>query len=157
MHKHSFLPSFVLAVSIAAALAGCGDKTTPPEPKVADTAAAPAAMPAPEVVQAPVAAPAPAPAPVASAAAPAAAPAGNLANGEKIYTATCLACHGAGVLGAPKIGDKAAWQPRIAQGVDILHHNALAGIRMMPPKGGNAGLSDQDVQDAVDYMASKAV
>lgn len=154
MNKQTFLPILILAA--AAALAGCGDKTPPPEPKVAvadaTPVAAPAAMPAPEVAAAPVAAPAAAPA----AAAPAAAGGANLANGEKIYSATCLACHGAGVLGAPKFGDKAAWQPRIAKGIDTLHQNALAGLQMMPAKGGNAALSDQDVKDAVDYMVSKA-
>lgn len=153
MNQQKFLPILILAA--AAALAGCGDKTQPPEPKVAvadaTPVAAPAAMPAPEVAAAPAAASAPAAA--AAAAAPGSA---NLANGEKIYSATCLACHGAGVLGAPKFGDKTAWQPRIAKGIDTLHQNALAGLQMMPAKGGNAALSDQDVKDAVDYMVSKA-
>lgn len=140
-----------LPLAIALVLAGCGQKTPP----AAETAPA---APAPEVAAAP-AAPAPA-APAAPAAAPAAAAVaaatGDLVKGEQIYTANCLSCHGAGVLGAPKFGDKTLWGPRIAQGIDTLHTNALNGIRMMPPKGGNATLKDEDVKAAVDYMVSKA-
>jgi cytochrome c5 len=69
-------------------------------------------------------------------------------------------CHGAGIAGAPKFGDKAAWAPRIAQGSDTLHTHALKGFQgkagMMPAKGGNAALADADVKAAVDYMVSKA-
>ena len=143
-----------LPIVIALAIAGCGQKTPP----AAETAPA---TPAPEVAVTPATptpaepAPAPAatvaPAPVANAAS-----AGDLAKGEKVYTANCLSCHGAGVLGAPKFGDKAMWGPRIAQGIDTLHTHAIDGIRMMPPKGGNATLKDEDVKAAVDYMVSKA-
>ena len=94
-----------------------------------------------------------------AAAAPEAAPAkaaGGAADGEKTYTATCLACHGSGVLGAPKFGDKAAWGPRIAKGVNVLHSSALNGFNTMPPRGGNAALKDEDVKAAVDYMVAKA-
>jgi cytochrome c5 len=80
--------------------------------------------------------------------------------GKKIYDTTCMACHAAGVAGAPKLGDKAAWAPRIAQGADTLHTHAIKGFQgkagMMPPKGGNMGLKDDDVKAAVDYMASQA-
>ncbi|HYA36794.1 MAG TPA: c-type cytochrome [Candidatus Methylomirabilis sp.] len=76
--------------------------------------------------------------------------------GKKVYDTTCFACHAAGVAGAPKFGDKAAWGPRIAQGIDTLHTHALKGFQgkagMMPPKGGNMSLSDADVKAAVDYM-----
>lgn len=150
MKALTFLP-----LALALVLAGCGQKTPP----AAETAPA---APAPEVAAAP-AAPAPA-APAAAPAAPAAAPAaaagaavtGDLVKGEQVYAANCLSCHGAGVLGAPKFGDKTLWGPRIAQGIDTLHTNALNGIRMMPPKGGNATLKDEDVKAAVDYMVSKA-
>lgn len=91
-------------------------------------------------------------APAAIAAAPAKA---DLVKGEKIYTATCLACHGTGVLGAPKLADKAVWQPRIAKGVDLLHTNAINGFNMMPPRGGNAALKDDEMKAAVNYMLSK--
>jgi len=80
--------------------------------------------------------------------------------GKTIYESTCVACHGAGVAGAPKFGDKAAWAPRIAQGMDTLHNHAIHGFQgktgMMPPKGGNMSLSDADVKAAVDYMVANA-
>jgi cytochrome c5 len=87
----------------------------------------------------------------------AAAPAGgDLKKGEKIFAATCQGCHGAGVLGAPKFGDKAAWAPRVAKGQAKLYASAINGFNMMPPRGGNGSLSDGDVKAAVDYMVSKA-
>ena len=76
-------------------------------------------------------------------------------NGEKIYTATCLACHGAGLMGAPKTGDKAAWKPRLARGVDAMYESARKGIRMMPPSGGNPTLKEAELKAAVDFMISK--
>ena len=80
--------------------------------------------------------------------------------GKKVYDTTCMACHAAGVAGAPKFGDKAAWAPRIAQGIDTLHTHALKGFQgkagMMPPKGGNMSLKDDEVKAAVDYMVSQA-
>ncbi len=74
-------------------------------------------------------------------------------SGEKIYSANCASCHGAGVLGAPKFGDKAAWGPRVKQGKEALYTHALNGFKMMPPKGGNPGLKDEEVKAAIDYMA----
>jgi cytochrome c5 len=149
-----------LPLLVAVALTACGEKNTSTETASAPPAA-PAASAAPAPAPAPQAAPATAAAPSASATAAAstsaAAPsAADLAKGEKVYNATCQACHAAGVLGAPKFGDKALWAPRIAQGIDTLHNNAINGIRMMPPKGGNAALSDDEVKAAVDYMVSKA-
>jgi cytochrome c5 len=76
--------------------------------------------------------------------------------GEQIYTSVCSSCHGAGVLGAPKTGDSAAWAPRIAQGFETLAHNAINGIRGMPPRGGGADLTDTEVQRAVAYLANSA-
>ena len=102
------------------------------------------------------AAPAPAaPAAVLTAQAPAPAAAAG-ADGKKVYDGVCTACHGAGVAGAPKFGDKAAWKPRIAQGKDALYNSVLKGKGAMPPKGGNAALPDADVKAAVDYMVSAA-
>jgi cytochrome c5 len=96
--------------------------------------------------------------PVMDAIIPSANAAGTDDVGKKTYETTCIACHGAGVAGAPKFGDKAAWGPRIAQGLDTLHTHALKGFQgksgMMPPKGGNMSLSDADVKAAVDYMAA---
>jgi cytochrome c5 len=88
-------------------------------------------------------------APAAVAAAPAAK---GSVNGEKVYAASCASCHAAGVLGAPKAGDKAAWAPRLKQGKDTLYTHGLNGFKMMPPKGGNPGLKDDEVKAAIDFM-----
>jgi cytochrome c5 len=78
--------------------------------------------------------------------------------GETVYNQACVACHGAGIAGAPKFGDKAAWAARIAQGPDTLHKHALQGFQgkggYMPPKGGRTDLSDQSVINAVDYIVA---
>jgi cytochrome c5 len=76
------------------------------------------------------------------------------ADGAQTYQTVCSLCHAAGLAGAPKYGDKAAWKPRIAQGLPTLHEHAIKGIRTMPPKGGSATLSDAEVGAAVDYMVS---
>lgn len=78
--------------------------------------------------------------------------AGAAASGKVAYDAACHVCHGAGVAGAPKVGDKAVWSARAKAGVDALHASALKGKGAMPPKGGNPALSDADVKAAVDYM-----
>lgn len=75
---------------------------------------------------------------------------------KTIYTASCAACHGTGAAGAPKLGDKAAWAPRIKAGAESLYNSAIKGKNAMPPKGGNASLSDSDVKAVVDYMVSQA-
>ena len=76
--------------------------------------------------------------------------------GKKLYDAVCMACHAAGIAGAPKTGDKAAWKPRIATGKDALYNSALHGKNTMPAKGGLASAPDADVKAAVDYMVSQA-
>jgi cytochrome c5 len=81
-------------------------------------------------------------------------PAGGKADGKKIYDTACAACHAAGIAGAPKFGDKAAWVSRLATGADALYASALKGKAAMPAKGGNASLADADVKAAVDYMAT---
>ncbi|HEY8119497.1 MAG TPA: c-type cytochrome [Methylophilaceae bacterium] len=75
--------------------------------------------------------------------------------GEEVVTAVCSACHAVGALGSPKIGDKAAWGPRIKQGYQTLIQHALAGIRQMPSRGGNPDLTDGEIANAVAYMANK--
>jgi cytochrome c5 len=75
------------------------------------------------------------------------------ATGERAFMTVCSACHSAGVNGAPKIGDHAAWGPRIAQGKDALYKNALSGKGNMPPKGGTAW-PDATIRMTVDYMVS---
>jgi len=77
-------------------------------------------------------------------------------SGEQVVKTVCTACHGAGLVGAPKIGDKAAWGPRLAEGPATLYAHALKGIRGMPPKGGNPSLSDAEVKAAVDYMIGQS-
>jgi cytochrome c5 len=80
--------------------------------------------------------------------------------GDEVYNQACVACHGAGVAGAPKFGDAAAWAPRIAQGPDTLHTHAIQGFQgkagYMPPKGGRTDLSDQSVINAVDYILANS-
>lgn len=90
-----------------------------------------------------------------AAAAPEKAAAGK-PDGRKIYDTTCVACHGTGVAGAPKAGDKAAWAARLKTGMNALYANALKGKNAMPAKGGNAALADAEVQAAVDYLAGLA-
>jgi cytochrome c5 len=82
------------------------------------------------------------------------APAANTpTTGEQAFTQVCSACHGIGINGAPKVGDHAAWAPRIAQGKDTLYKDAIAGKGNMPPKGGTTW-PDATVRMAVDYMIS---
>jgi cytochrome c5 len=136
-----------------------GAKFKEPEaPAAAAPAVAPAANAAAPAATAPAA---PAAAPAAAAAIPAtAAPASASADaGKALYSATCVACHGAGIAGAPKVGDKGAWAPRVAQGANVLYEHALKGFQgktgMMPPKGGSSA-PDADVKAAVDYMVAAA-
>lgn len=98
----------------------------------------------------------PAPAPVAVAAAPAGGDAAPAASGKATYDASCQACHAAGVAGAPKVGDKAAWAPRLGAGNAALVASAIKGKNAMPPKGGNAALSDDAVKAAVEYMVAQS-
>ena len=74
--------------------------------------------------------------------------------GDKIVKSNCAMCHTTGLMGSPKIGDVEQWAPRIAQGKDLLIKNAINGIRMMPAKGGNAKLTDEEVAAAVISMAN---
>ena len=106
----------------------------------ATAAAAPAAAATPAVVIPP---------PVAAAAAPAAA--GGA--GKALYDKSCQVCHAAGIAGAPKFGDKAAWAPHIAKGLPELYKSAVNGTpKGMPPKGTAMDASDADLKAAVDYM-----
>jgi len=128
-----------LAEPAAPAAAGAAPAAAEAAPAAAPAAAAPAAA-------APVA--------VAAAAPAAAAPAATLASaggGEALYKQACAVCHVAGVAGAPKFGDKAAWAPRVGAGVDTLTATVIKGKGAMPPKGGSAA-SDADIKGAVQYM-----
>ena len=77
-------------------------------------------------------------------------------SGEEVFNGACVACHGAGIAGAPKVGDKASWAPRIAQGLNTLYEHAIKGFKTMPAKGGQVALSDDDVKAAVDYQVAKS-
>ncbi|MDH4287827.1 MAG: c-type cytochrome [Aquincola sp.] len=122
----------------------------PATPAAATTAATPAAISAP--APAPTATPAPTvAAPAVAAAVAAAAPKADAA--PALYGQVCVACHAAGVAGAPKIGDKAAWAPRLAAGVDGLTASVIKGKGAMPPKGGS-GASEADIKAVVAYMVS---
>lgn len=103
------------------------------------------------------AAPAVAAAPAATTTAAAPVPAGaDAAKGKSVYESACAACHVAGVAGAPKAGDKAAWAPRLKTGADALYAAVLKGKGAMPPKGGNTALADADIKAAVDYLTGLA-
>ena len=82
--------------------------------------------------------------------------AADLPNGKAIYDASCVACHSTGAAGAPKLGDAAAWAPRVKSGAPALYTSAIKGKGAMPAKGGNPSLSDADVRAAVNYMISQS-
>ncbi|WP_062309041.1 c-type cytochrome [Polynucleobacter sinensis] len=77
-------------------------------------------------------------------------------SGENTYKQVCAACHGTGVLNAPKFGDKAKWAPLIAEGQVTLTAHAYVGVRGMPAKGGNPNMTIETFSDAVVYMANQA-
>ena len=79
-------------------------------------------------------------------------------SGEQVYQASCQSCHASGAANAPKFADAAAWQPRIAKGMDALYASALNGVpgTAMLPKGTCAACSDDELKAAVDYMVEKA-
>ena len=169
MHRH--LP-VLLAACTALALAACGRKDE--SANTSSGAGTAATTPAP--LPAPAASPALPPAPTTAApgtdagmaAATSAAAGGGTTSGATatagvdgaaVYNQACVACHGAGVAGAPKLGDKTDWAPRIAQGNDTLYAHAINGYQgkkgVMPPKGGAANKSDAEVRAAVDYMVAQ--
>ena len=81
-------------------------------------------------------------------------------DGQQVYQASCVACHDAGIAGAPKLGDKGQWAKRIAKGLDALYASAVNGVQgsagVMPAKGGNPALSNAEVRAAVDYMVARS-
>lgn len=133
--------------------------------KFAEPAAPAGAAPAADAAAAPAAETAPAAAPAAAAASAVETPAApapttkvaaaDSGAGEALYKQACFACHAAGVAGAPKFGDKAAWAPRILTGLDAMTTSVIKGKGAMPPKGGSAA-SDADIHSAVVYMVNAA-
>lgn len=154
------LLSIIVLGTSALTMSACSDKESAPEQK-----AAAAPEPAPQVAEPAVAEPAMTeaaeqePAEVAQPAAPVEQPdeavaeiAAAARDGETIYKTACFACHDAGVAGAPKLGDAAAWAPRIAKGNDALYSSLQNGLNAMPPKGTCMNCSDDELQAVLDYM-----
>lgn len=87
-------------------------------------------------------------------------PVAEVMSGPQVYNQACLACHGAGVGGAPVVGDAAAWTSRIAQGTDVLSTHVIEGYTgsagYMPPKGGRMDLSDEEILAAMTYMVEES-
>ena len=126
------------------------------EPKAPAAAAAAASAAAAPTAQAPsTATTAVAAATLAAAAVAATAPVADAGNGAvpALYTQVCQVCHVAGVANAPKLGDKAAWAPRLALGIDGLTASVVTGKGAMPPKGGSAA-SDAEIKTVVTYMVN---
>ena len=82
--------------------------------------------------------------------------AANAQSGENTYKQACVNCHGAGLLNAPKFGDKAKWAPLIAEGQVTLTAHAYVGVRAMPPKGGNPNLTVEAFSDALVYIVNNS-
>jgi cytochrome c5 len=80
----------------------------------------------------------------------------DLAKGEQVYNNLCMVCHTPGMFGAPKIGNRSMWVSRLARGMDSLINHSINGFNAMPPRGGNAALSDEEVKNAVAFMVSKS-
>jgi cytochrome c5 len=141
------------AIAYMANQAGANFKEPEAKPApAAESATVPAATPTSTAATQTVAVPAP----VAPAAAVVAPDKADPNKGKGIYESACIVCHGAGVAGAPKAGDKTAWAPRLKTGMNALYASALKGKGAMPPKGGNQSLGDADVKAAVDYLAGMA-
>jgi cytochrome c5 len=139
------------AVVLMANEAGASFKApAAPKPRPAAATPAQAAATPPQAA----ATPPQAPAQPAQASAPPAKPAA--AEGKAVYDQTCVACHMQSVAGSPKLGDKPAWAPRIDTGMDSLVQSVLKGKGAMPPKGGNASLSEAQVRAAVEFMVSQS-
>jgi cytochrome c5 len=146
MNMKPFLPCLTLGLVF---LGACGLEKPPaslkfPEEKkeaAAPASAAPAAPAAAPVVEKAPADP-------------------KLAAGKAVYDTNCAACHEAGMMGAPKPGDKAAWSARLSQGVETMAKKSITGFQgkvgAMPPKGGNASLTDEAVTNAVAFMVDKS-
>ena len=144
-----------IARAVAYMANAAGAKFAEPAAPAATGAAPAAAEAAPAAPATPVTAAAPAAEAAPAAAAPVAAAAAAGA-GEALYKQACQVCHAAGVAGAPKFGDKAAWSARLPAGIDALYNSVAKGKGAMPPRGGAAQASDADLRAAVEFMAAAA-
>ena len=153
-----FTAQVMISALVLLLVAGCSDKETTsmeeaapvqaPAPQVAEPEVPPAVMVTETVVM-------PDEPQAASSAAPDDEPQAASVDGQKIYQASCQSCHAAGVAGAPKLGDKEAWAPRIAKGKDALLMSVTNGLNVMPPKGTCMSCSDEELSAAVDYMVEQ--
>lgn len=164
-HRGKQARAVFASLAVVAFLQGCDGSSSGADPAASGVgsgaptgpsiAAAPASAPAPASVEAARAAP-----PAQPTAGTSATPAGSASAGQSVFATACVVCHGAGVAGAPRLGDKADWTPRLAQGTEVLYRHAIEGYTgskgVMPPKGGNMNLADADVRSAVDYMVAQA-
>ncbi|MGB5607502.1 MAG: c-type cytochrome [Gammaproteobacteria bacterium] len=153
-------PFLALAPLLALLLAagGCSDQqsSAPTAPPATGKITEKAMEPAPAVTTVELSKPAEAPAAMpAEAPAPAATMAAAAADGEEVYNKACKTCHAAGVAGAPKLGDSAAWAPRLAKGEEALVGSVKNGLNAMPPKGACMTCSDDELKSAVQYMLGK--
>ena len=154
----AMVPTLALLILLGA---GCTEKeTTAPEE------VAPAQAPAPQIAEPEAPPPAEAPEPVVEPDEPQAATESPAADkpadtqtasvdGQKIYQASCQACHVAGVAGAPKLGDKDAWAPRIAKGNEALLSSVKNGLNAMPPMGACMSCSDEELRAAIAYLVEQ--
>ncbi|MEO7741879.1 MAG: c-type cytochrome [Usitatibacter sp.] len=145
-----------IILMVQLAVSSYGSRPTKGDPNMSDKAVAKRLAPVAQVAVDASAPAAPAVAASASAAPAAAKAAEPVSAGKAAFDSACTACHTAGLAGAPKLGDKAAWAPRLAQGKPALYNSALKGKGAMPARGGNAALSDEAVKAAVDYMLAAA-
>jgi len=139
--------SSLMAVGLVIGLAGCGSEVTEVELSASqEQAVAERLAPHGEVVLE---------SDVASAA-PAAAVSSGPRAGDEIYNRFCMSCHMTGAAGAPKLGDAAAWGPRIAQGMDVLYTHSIEGFKGMPPRGLCMDCSDEELHATVDYIVENS-
>ncbi|MDX2456227.1 MAG: c-type cytochrome [Gammaproteobacteria bacterium] len=150
----ALVPALALLILLGA---GCSEKeTASPQdaasaPQIAEPGASPPAE-APEPTNEPDASQAAAEPPAADK--PADTQTGSV-DGQKIYQKSCQVCHAAGVAGAPKLGDKDAWAPRIAKGNDALFLSVKNGLKAMPPKGTCMSCSEDELRAAMEYMVEQ--
>ncbi len=147
LEENHVIKKIAASLMLIGLLAACGEKAPAPAP-AAPAEPAPAAAPAPTAAAAPAAPAAP------SADSP-------LAQGEATFKKACAFCHKTGEAGAPKLGSKEDWDARVAKGKETLYGHAINGFTgqkgTMPPKGGNAALSDDEVKAVVDYMTAQVM
>ena len=145
-HRHLRTLALVPALAVLVALAtGCSDQQ-PADPLQTQATEAPAMQKAEQATAPPAATPEPAAATGSAVV--------SSSDGESIYKKVCMSCHAAGIANAPKLGDTAAWAPRIAKGNDALFESVRDGLNVMPPRGACASCSDEDLRSAMEYMVT---